>query len=225
VTAHTYIDILRERSARSADERAANLAASGIIIAADAYDAVVRGTTYVTDAMTVVRTWVDAHTGICRECVPPCIKPCAHGPVDAPRRVLVVSAGTGAGKSTAGAYAIARLGGRHAPASRVSEQARRLTSTDADRYDLALGASLLVVDDVGTAVNPKHERAAVHDIVDQRVGARPLTIITTNLDEDDFHKHLDPRTVSRLIGYAQFIRCTGDDLRVRPPVTATGAAT
>jgi hypothetical protein len=221
----TYTTLLRECSARTADERARNLAASGIIIAADAADALTRGATYETDALAIVRTWCDAHTGICRECNPPVIRPCPHPDV-APRRILILSAAIGFGKSTAAAYAIARLGGRYVAASRLAEMARRITAADADRYELLLTSGLLVVDDLGTAQDPKRERAAIHEIVDHRQGDRPLTIITTNLDEARFHARLDSRTVSRLGAYAVFVQCEGVDQRAaRAASPASGRAT
>lgn len=155
----------------------------------------------VTPAMRAVMRWCDA------------------GP-DAPR-FLVLTGGTGCGKTYAAAYAMAR-------ARRTVEYVR--ASHLADRHDpygwdrdrgimpLRMGAMLMVVDDVGTEKRNAEGRRdqrfmpALSDIIDSR--QQLGTIITTNLSKAAFlETYCDPRMASRLAQSGYFHGCGNADLR------------
>jgi len=154
-----------------------------------------------TRAMLAVRGW------LARTDVPP---------------VLVLSGGTGCGKSAAAAFALAN---HRAGIWRTAAQlCRTFSASFGDQFEdqeLCLTASLLVADDVGAELEQHRERmgATLVELLEHRKrSARQMrTIITTNLNRRAFvERYGTERLISRMArtaGIAEWVETADGDLR------------
>ena len=135
--------------------------------------------------------------------------------------ILVLSGGTGSGKSVAAAYAVAQLrGGLWYSAPQI---ARIFAASFGDQYDeqrKVHDAALLVVDDVGTET--KIGTALIEILESRKRSARIMrTIISTNLNAQEFaRRYPDPRIASRMLptaGAVAWLDCPGVDMRRTAP--------
>lgn len=102
-------------------------------------------------------------------------------------RSLVLSGGTGVGKTVAAAWACLKAlesRGAHGALFVTSAEAARRTASDysresSDLIDLMATVPLLVIDDVGTGAPPVW-RSRLEEVINRRYGARRRLIITTN---------------------------------------------
>ena len=74
---------------------------------------------------------------------------------------------------------------------------------------------LLILDDLGTEISTSASASVVYNIINSRILENKSTIISTNLDVDDFEKRYDPRVLSRIIGHYTNRRFLGKDIRQR----------
>jgi DNA replication protein DnaC len=119
--------------------------------------------------------------------------------------LLVLSGGTGCGKSTACAYGLSKRAGLwvHAPSLAKPEFAdpdeygvRRQTLDERMRE-----AGLLVLDDVGIEHSPGGYAASrITDVLEHREANRRPGIVTTNLTAEQFKAKYGERIASRLNG-------------------------
>lgn len=120
---------------------------------------------------------------------------------DTAPRVLVLSGGTGSGKTVAAALALtSRESGCWREVDQFAKAMRAYgREAEADQAWL-LRCPLLVVDDVGTEKGRDREEMAgyLRTLLEKRQGKRTRTVITTNLSEKAFHEvYNDERVASR----------------------------
>lgn len=122
---------------------------------------------------------------------------------DAPP-VLVLSGGTGTGKSVAAAYALAKArGGIWRTAAQLCRTFSASFGEQFEDQELCLTAFLLVADDVGAELEPHRERmgATLVELLEHRKRSPRYmrTIITTNLNRNAFERRYgSERMLSRL---------------------------
>jgi DNA replication protein DnaC len=191
-----------ERKASERERRETQLERVRAHLTDSGYRALVNGERLrATDALRVVKRWCDK-------------LPEKH-------RFLVLTGGTGCGKTFAAAYAMAIAKSRveYVRASHLADR-HDPYGWDRDRgvVPLRMSAPLMVVDDVGTerrnADGRRDQRfmPALSDIIDSRQQLR--TIITTNLSKAAFlETYCDPRMASRLAQSGHFHGCGNTDLR------------
>lgn len=135
--------------------------------------------------------------------------------------MLVLSGGTGCGKSTACAWALSKRAGLwvHGPdlakldPGELDEYGTRKTSLD----DRMRAAGFLVLDDVGIEHSPSGYAASrITDVLEHREASKRATVVTTNLNAAVFRQRYGERIASRLnrdpLGWQHV---AGDDLRTR----------
>lgn len=128
--------------------------------------------------------------------------------------LLVISGGTGCGKSVSAAYAVAHspTGGRWRTAAAVCRvfgaQYGDLLSDQA----VMRGTGLLVIDDIGTELHGDRMGAALVELLEYRRTRR--TLVTTNLDKRAFAaRYPDERLISRMRAYSSWVNDKGSDMR------------
>lgn len=87
------------------------------------------------------------------------------------------------------------------------EQARK----DADKY---IACDLLIVDDLGTEMPGQFTTAALYTLLNDRLLSGKPTIISTNLNSEDFSHRYSPQIASRLRGNFTRIPFVGQDIRM-----------
>lgn len=87
------------------------------------------------------------------------------------------------------------------------EQARK----DADKY---IACDLLIVDDLGTEMPGQFTTAALYTLLNDRLLSGKPTIISTNLNSEDFSHRYSPQIASRLRGNFTRIPFVGRDIRM-----------
>lgn len=137
--------------------------------------------------------------------------------------LLVLSGGTGCGKSTAAAHSLSKKSGLwvHAP------DLAKPDFSDADEYGVRRQtldermreSGLLVLDDVGIEHSPGGYAASrITDVLEHRESNRRPSIVTTNLTTEEFKAKYGARIASRLNGDGLgWQHVSGPDLRVNPP--------
>lgn len=133
--------------------------------------------------------------------------------------ILVLSGGTGCGKSTAAAHALSKKAGLwvHAP------DLAKPDFTDPDEYGVRKetldermrAAGLLVLDDVGTEHSPSGYAASrITGVLEHRESNKRPSIVTCNLTAEEFREKYGARLASRIngdtLGWQQI---AGPDLR------------
>lgn len=88
-----------------------------------------------------------------------------------------------------------------------------LPGGDRGRADRALGANLLMLDDLGTAALSDWSRSRLTALIDYRWQHRKATIVTSNLAPAKLAAHLGERATSRLAADATSVRMLGADRR------------
>ena len=87
------------------------------------------------------------------------------------------------------------------------ENARR----EAEKYN---ACDLLIVDDLGTEMPGNFVTSALYTLINDRMLAGKPTIISTNLNTEDFAHRYSPQIASRLRGGYTRIPFVGDDIRI-----------
>ncbi len=129
--------------------------------------------------------------------------------------VLVLRGGTGAGKTVAAGWALARRGGYLRSVSQIVWTWQSNTVRAIEERERLAGCELLVIDDVGTEKKRDTEALveALRDLLElrQREGAR--TLVTTNLSREAWlARYPDERVESRL-SRAAWVTDSGIDHR------------
>jgi DNA replication protein DnaC len=129
---------------------------------------------------------------------------------------LVLGGDVGVGKTVAAAHAIAQHGGVFRKASQIT----RMSQFDGEAWGRLYAARLLVIDDLGT--EPLDQGGwgltALLDLFDRRYDDRARTLITTNLNIDDFRARYSKdggRFMDRLREAGKWITVVGPSLRTR----------
>ena len=129
---------------------------------------------------------------------------------------LILSGGTGCGKSVAVAEAMARYRGTYARSDDVVRVFSSLWDS-ADAQKRMREARLLAIDDLGTEFEFERMQPALLELLDARAGgAQPATIVTTNLTRGAMaERYAHERILSRLSERAHWVTVQGPDLRKR----------
>lgn len=140
---------------------------------------------------------------------------------------LVLFGGTGLGKthlSTAVARTVIEQGHDVLYVSAVSLlsdfEAQRFgnhtsggeTGSDTERY---FSCDLLIVDDLGTEVTNQFTTSVLYNLINTRLNRKRATIISTNLNQEEFRKRYWDRITSRVLGEYTVLPFLGKDIRAQ----------
>lgn len=128
--------------------------------------------------------------------------------------ILALCGEMGRGKTFAGAWLLAQLGGRYISAEEMRRTYVRFSPNDAD-VSRAKRARVLVIDDLGTELDAEEGAAALFDLLNKRMG-NPYgwTLLTANLLADEFTERYGERTIERIKQCGAFMEVSGPNLRV-----------
>lgn len=139
--------------------------------------------------------------------------------LESDRPVLILSGGTGVGKTVAAAHAMARaVRSQFVRAVQVGAHWERWSSDrESNIAPLDLAVPLLVIDDLGQeSLEDRRTICALEEIFDARKTPRTRTIVTTNLDKKGIEsRYRSERINSRLSECATIAMLQGDDMRRR----------
>lgn len=130
---------------------------------------------------------------------------------------LLLLGSPGCGKSVAAGSSLAGESGTFRRAVELS----RLSAYDKDdrrTWDFAMGARVLVVDDLGAEMLHDAWRPLLDELIDIRYGAQRKTIITSNLDKDGFKARYGERIADR-IRHDGFVETCGNKSMRSPDPT------
>lgn len=186
---------LGERAAASREHRAAVCAAMSGRLRPETEAAIIAGEGLAdTPALSAVREWLAGD-----------------------RPVLILSGGTGAGKTVAAAWALAAREGAFQAlrAVRLGSAFERWSSDREDGVEaLRLKVSTMLVDDLGQEpIEDRRVIPAIEELFDARQTPRLRTLITTNLSRDQIRQRYSERVISRLAQNAKVVQVSGTDLR------------
>lgn len=126
---------------------------------------------------------------------------------------------TGRGKTLAGAWLLARLGGKYVWAE---ELCRLMTSNyprQQQEFREYVRTRVLVVDDAGGELDAHKAKGMLLEVVNHRQGlSRGWTVIAANLSPEDFCERYGERTVRRLQHQGAIVQVEGPDMRRRAPL-------
>ena len=95
------------------------------------------------------------------------------------------------------------------------EQAKFNNNEDARRESAKYTAcDLLIVDDLGTEMPSQFVTAALYSLINDRLLSGKPTIISTNMNTEDFARRYSPQIASRLTGSYRRVAFVGSDIRV-----------
>lgn len=83
---------------------------------------------------------------------------------------------------------------------------------DTQRY---YDCDLLIVDDLGTEVNNQFTTSVLYDIINTRLVRSKATVISTNLNQEEFRKRYWDRITSRVFGEYSVLPFMGRDVRAQ----------
>lgn len=133
------------------------------------------------------------------------------------RPVLVLSGGTGTGKTVAAAWSLCERPSAFQVlrAVRVGAAFERWQNDREEGVDaLRLYVPTLLLDDLGQeSLDDRRVEPAIEEIFDARQSPRLRTIVTTNLSTEAMRSRYSDRVISRLAQNATVIRVDGADLR------------
>lgn len=198
MVAHDQAEEVRRRSAEvakaSKQHRASVVAALRGRLTEQAEAAIVDQTLADTQALAAVREWLAGR------------KP-----------VLILSGGTGCGKTVAAAWALATREGpfQAIRAVRLGSAWERWSSDREDGVEaLRLWVDTMLVDDLGQEpIEDRRVVPAVEELFDSRQSPRTRTIVTTNLSPAQMRERYSERVLSRWAQGAMVVHVKGTDLR------------
>jgi DNA replication protein DnaC len=181
-------------------QREPRLDESGIrgSITEEDFRAICAGSLQDTHALRTVQRWVNARSsGSTR-----------------PLSTLVLVGLTGRGKTVAGAWLLAKLGGRYITAEALRRVVVGSHWRDAATLVDLLNTRCVVVDDAGGEHEANGAKAAMFELVNKRVGhGSAWTLITANLTAAEFAERYGERTIRRIEHQGAIVEVSGDDLR------------
>ena len=81
-------------------------------------------------------------------------------------------------------------------------------------FENIYNCDLLIIDDLGTEFSTAYTCSVLFDILNTRILNKKSTVISSNLSLDNLTKKYTDRVASRIIGYFDIMRFTGDDIRI-----------
>jgi hypothetical protein len=111
--------------------------------------------------------------------------------------LLILHGKTGPGKTHCALAAMAHLKVQHQLEGKVFNAVRlfRGNGTRDAMLDEAMGAQVLILDDMGQEVNSDVNRSNLYMVIDSRIASYMPTIITTNLMIDEIVQHYDEQRI------------------------------
>ncbi len=127
-------------------------------------------------------------------------------------KIAVLAGNTGRGKTLAGAYVIARLGGRYVTEYDFSRP-KRAGGVELDTLVAHQGA--VVVDQVGRANlgDSRFTLAQIEEVIDKRYAKNRLTLLIGNVTFEQFVARYDRIILERVFGDGVFVEFGGASLR------------
>lgn len=84
--------------------------------------------------------------------------------------------------------------------------------TDTQRY---YESDLLIIDDLGTEVSNQFTTSVLYEVINTRLNLRKATVISTNLNEEEFRRRYWDRITSRVLGEYSLLQFVGRDIRAQ----------
>lgn len=124
------------------------------------------------------------------------------------RPTLVLLSGVRAGKTVAAAWLVARVSrAQYWKLAKLCQVAKSNFGPDQLKFEEALRAPLLVVDELSAELDHDQGRATLQDVIDERQPRDLATILIANRTRTELFERYDPRTVRRLLESATFVEC------------------
>lgn len=82
---------------------------------------------------------------------------------------------------------------------------------------------LLIIDDLGTEVGNQFTTSVLYDVINTRLNRQQATIISTNLEPDEFRKRYWDRITSRVFGEYSILQFMGKDIRAQKLISKSSA--
>lgn len=129
---------------------------------------------------------------------------------------LVLVGERGLGKTVAGGWLLARLGGFYATAETLRHAFDQRFARERGPFQRALDTRCLVIDELGDEKDRETGDGMLYAIVNKRMGhSKAWTLITGNLSKFAMAERYDPRTVERIEHRGVIFPVEGPNLRVR----------
>jgi DNA replication protein DnaC len=95
-----------------------------------------------------------------------------------------------------------------------------LDDSSENMFDYILDCDLLIIDDLGTELNNSFVTSQLFLCVNERLGMRKSTIISTNLSLDELQNEYSERIFSRLVSNYEIMLILGDDIRIKKAISS-----
>ena len=133
-------------------------------------------------------------------------------------RTLIMIGAPGTGKTHLSLGLVRELSGTYRLASAVVEEIRLAKSfssrvTEAEILDFYGRANLLVIDEIGRAINAADEQYMIYQVINERYNRRMPTVLISNQTKRDFLNYVGTAAADRLVESAQVLEFTGPSFR------------
>lgn len=133
-------------------------------------------------------------------------------------RTLIMLGAPGTGKTHLALGLVRELSGTYRLASAVVEEIRLAKSfssrvTEAEILEFYGRANLLVIDEIGRAINAADEQYMIYQIINERYNRRKPTVLISNQTKRDFLNYVGTAAADRLVESAQVLEFTGPSFR------------
>lgn len=182
------------------EQREARLLESGVrgAITDEDFEGLIAGTLLETHAIRSVQRWRNVRSGSATK----------------PMTTLVLVGLTGRGKTLAGGWLLAAIGGKYATAETLRRSVVSTHWRDAAPLEQLIKARCVVIDDAGGELDANSAAAAMFELVNRRSGhSRSWTLITANMPQEEFRERYGERTIRRIEHQGAIIEVSGEDLR------------
>lgn len=195
--------VRRSQEREAAELREARLVESGVrgAITDEDCERIVADSQLETHAIRSVKRWLNVRSGSATK----------------PMTTLVLVGLTGRGKTVAGAWLLARIGGRYATAETLRRSVVSTHWREAAPLEQLINTRCVVIDDAGGELDANSAAAAMFELINRRSGhSRSWTLVTANMPHEEFRERYGERTIRRIEHQGAIIEVAGDDLRRKP---------
>lgn len=133
-------------------------------------------------------------------------------------RTLIMLGSAGTGKTHLALGLVREMYGTYRLASAIVEEIRLAKSfssrvTEAEILDFYGRAPLLVIDEIGRAINAADEQYMIYQVINERYNRRMPTVLISNQTKRDFLNYVGTAAADRLVESAQVLEFTGPSFR------------
>lgn len=133
-------------------------------------------------------------------------------------RTLIMLGAAGTGKTHLALGLVREISGTYRLASAIVEEIRLAKSfssrvTEAEILDFYGRANLLVVDEIGRAINAADEQYMIYQVINERYNRRKPTVLISNQTKREFLNYVGTAAADRLVESAQVLEFTGPSFR------------